>query len=46
MTGALIGLDYASIESVLRIRYPSDRHAQLFDDVQVMEHAVLNEVRR
>lgn len=41
------GLDYTAVLSLLRtLRLPRDEHDVLFDDVQVMERAALNEMAK
>ncbi len=38
----MVGLEYAALESVLRLRgVPPERHAAVFDDIQLMERAAL-----
>ena len=39
------GLDYASVLALLRTQ-PRERRDELFDDVQVMEQAALNEIHQ
>jgi hypothetical protein len=42
-----VGLDYAAIPAVLRLRgIPRAEHAQLFADIQVMESAALATMRQ
>lgn len=46
MDGSVVGLNYVSIEPVLRlIQVPSDVWPQVFDDLRIMEDAALAHIR-
>lgn len=47
MTGAVVGLDYAVIPVVLRLRgIPRNEWEQTFDDLRVMEGAALEHLNK
>lgn len=44
--GALIGLDYSALPTVLRLYgVPTAKRRKVFDDVRVMEHAAIQWMR-
>jgi len=46
MTGLRTGLHYPSVESVLRLTVSTERHPEVFAQLQRMEHAALQEFSR
>ncbi len=46
MDGTRTGLLYSSVESVLRLTVPTERHREVFAQLQALERAALKEFAR